>query len=732
MTQASPAGGAQDRGPGARRGDPGIVTAGTVDLMGILTASQALSSETSLDRLQQRVVEVLSAMTGATGVRLIPWSEERERWWLSSEGDHGGVCPGEERSVPTSVLRHVRRTYERLVVRDAAADHRFARDPYFAELHSCSLLAVPVFSRGRLRAVLLLENRLVQGAFSAERLDAVNLIAGQLAVSLDNAQLYAGFRLMADEQAALRRVAMLVAKEAPSSEVFAKVAEEAATTIGGVDCALARDEGDGTITALGAFGEGMLGTIGIGERFPVDGTSIVARVLQHGRPCRIDDYSTTTGTIAERGRQHGIRSAAGCPIVVGGRTWGAIAIAKYDPTRIPPEAERRIAQFAELAATAIVNAAARAEVERLVEEQAALRRVATLVAQGAAPTAVFEAAAAEMATLLKADGITLCRYEPGGEVTVLAHRGPEAAQIPPGTRVRHDGRSVSATVRRTHRPARLDSYSESGGAIGQVIQGLRFRSGVGAPIILDGRLWGVAVANWVGDTVSPPDTEERVAQFTQLLETALANADSRDQLTASRVRLLTEADSARRRVVRDLHDGTQQRLVHTIVTLKLAQRALQRDSAEAASLIAAAIEHAQRGNAELRELAHGMLPTALTKGGIASGVQTIVARLELPVVVDLPTERYSAEIEASTYFIISEALTNVVKHSQASAAEVRVGTVDGVLRVEVRDNGTGGADATGHGLVGINDRVIALGGRLRVESPAGGGTRLVATLPLNA
>ena len=171
------------------------VTTGTIDLLGILSASQALSSETSIGRLHARVAEVLSAMTGATGVHLLLWSEDRHDWLLPAPGGDGGTVPvsgtGHERAVPMSVLRYVQRTGEPLVVADATGDDRFARDPYFADAGCCSLLALPILSRGTLRAVLVLENRLIRGAFTAERLDAVKLIAGQLAVSLDNAQLYA-------------------------------------------------------------------------------------------------------------------------------------------------------------------------------------------------------------------------------------------------------------------------------------------------------------------------------------------------------------------------------------------------------------------------------------------------------------------------------------------------------------------------------------------------------------
>ncbi|MDX6584960.1 MAG: hypothetical protein QOI10_4144, partial [Solirubrobacterales bacterium] len=357
-------------------------------------------------------------------------------------------------------------------------------------------------------------------------------------------------------------------------------------------------------------------------------------------------------------------------------------------------------------------------------------RVATLVAEGAPPTPVFEAVAAEMEGLLGADGVTVSRYERSDEVTVVAHHGSNASQVPPGTRVRAEPESVTATVRRTQRPARLEHYEGSHGAIGQLVQTLGVRAAVGTPIVVDGRLWGCIIATWKGAGSPPTDTEERMAQFAQLLDTAIANADSRDQLDASRARLLTAADAARRRVVRDLHDGAQQRLVHAIITLKLAQQAFRENTGNAGSLLREALEHAEQGNAELRELAHGILPAVLTHGGLRAGVEAVVSRLDLPVDVDVPAQRFPAEIEASAYFIIAEALTNVVKHAGAGHAEVRASATDGTLNVEVRDDGRGGADPGGHGLVGVRDRVTALRGRVEIHSPAGGGTLVTATLPL--
>jgi signal transduction histidine kinase len=242
----------------------------------------------------------------------------------------------------------------------------------------------------------------------------------------------------------------------------------------------------------------------------------------------------------------------------------------------------------------------------------------------------------------------------------------------------------------------------------------------------------VIAVGWGGEVVPPSETEERMVQFAQLLEAAIAKADSSEQLISSRARLLTAGDEARRRVVRDLHDGAQQRQIHTIVTLKLARRALQGENGNAEALVGEALEHAERCNEELRELVHGILPAVLTRGGLQAGVRSLVGRLDLPVEIDVVPERVPAEIEASAYFIVAEALTNVVKHAHADHAKVRARVVDGTLHVAVSDDGIGGADPNGHGLVGMRDRVTALGGRLEIGNPEGGGTVVAAALPLAA
>jgi PAS domain S-box-containing protein len=365
-------------------------------------------------------------------------------------------------------------------------------------------------------------------------------------------------------------------------------------------------------------------------------------------------------------------------------------------------------------------------------EQAALRRVATLVASAVAPEEVFAAVTQEVGLQCDADLARLERFEPDGTATVVAAWSPSGTDRPAvGNCFALDGTSIAALVSKTGRPARLDGVEGSSGPIARENQMLEIRSSIGCPIVAGGRTWGVIAASTRREAPFPPNTESRIAGFTELVAMAVLNAESEHQLTASRARLLTEADAARRRIARDLHDGAQQRLVHTAITLGLAERELERNNGAAQALIAEAVGHVQQANEELRELAHGILPAGLARGGLRAGIDAVVERLDLAVKVDLPPDRFPAEIEANVYFIVAEALTNIVKHARAESAAVDATTVDGLLRVTVCDDGIGGADPSGRGLVGIRDRVTALGGQFRVESPAGGGTVLTAILPIS-
>ncbi len=365
----------------------------------------------------------------------------------------------------------------------------------------------------------------------------------------------------------------------------------------------------------------------------------------------------------------------------------------------------------------------------LADEQSALRRVATLVARGVGAAEIFHAVAYEAGRLLGSQHTALIRFDPDGTGVVM-HDLPGPAAIRAGTRFSLEGDSVSGQVYRTGRTARMEDYGAAAGPAAAVARARGVRSSLGAPIVVEGRLWGVVASTWTEMQSPPPDAEARLRQFTDLAASAVANAGHRAELVASRARVVAAADAARRKIQRDLHDGAQQRLVHTVVSLKLACNALREGDPDAESAVAEALAHAEQANDELRELAHGILPGILTRGGLAAGVDSLVARLRIPVTVDVSVGRLPAATEASAYFVVAEALTNVTKHSGATSATVESRVEDGRLRVEVADDGVGGADAHGRGLLGLADRVAAFEGQFDVVSPRGEGTRLTATFPL--
>jgi PAS domain S-box-containing protein len=535
--------------------------------------------------------------------------------------------------------------------------------------------------------------------------------------------------VLAAREESLRRIATLVAGGAASVEVLAAVAREVGRVVDLALVAVWRYEPDGTATVLGAWSEHPH-PFQAGTRWPLDGPTICAEVLRTGRPVRIDGFAGIPGTIADAARATGIRSCAGAPILVDGDVWGAMSADSKDRDPLPDDIEDRLADFTELVATAISNTASREQLARLADEQAALRRVATLVAHGVPPPEVFAAVAREVGLLLGVDATHMARYESDGTATGVAAWSPSGAQLPIGTHVDLEGDSVTGMVSRTAQPARMHGYEQASGAAAALGRELGLRSSVGTPIIVDQRLWGVMIASSRGDRQLPVDTESRIVAFTELVATAISNAEARQELAASRARIAAAADQERRRVVRDLHDGAQQRLVHTTITLQLAQRALQDEQGDLSALLTEALDHAQRATAELRELAHGILPAALTHGGLSAGAKLLAARMPLPVEIAVRVDRLPAGVEATAYFVLAEALTNVAKHAHAAHASVTARVDDGALRVEVCDDGVGGARPDGNGLLGLADRLAVLDGRLHIESPADGGTVLAADIPL--
>jgi PAS domain S-box-containing protein len=588
-------------------------------------------------------------------------------------------------------------------------------------------IGVPIIVEGRTWGVMIVTSRRPK-PFPPETETRLQKFTELVATAIANASAHDRAKVLTDEQRALRRVATLVAREAPQGEVFGAIAEEIGRLLAVASVAMIRYEDDRFGVVVACSGP-VADHAPIGTRVPLEGRNVASIVRHTGASVHLDDYAgQATGPFAERLRTADVRSAAGSPITVGRRVWGVIMAITHDAP-LPARSEARIGEFTELMAAAIANAEARAEVTRLADEQAALRRVATLVAQGPSAAAVFEAVTEEVGTVMDASAVTLARYD-DQSLVVVATRG--ASYVAVGEHFPLGGTNVTSSVLRTGRTARLDDYHAATGRIGAVARGAGVRSTVAAPVIVDGRMWGVLVALWADGGPPPDDTEQRMARFAELLDTAIANADHRDQLIASRARVLAAGDDARRRVVRDLHDGAQQRLVQTVMQLRLAQRTLAEDPRSAESRVGEALSTAEQAMAELRELARGILPSALTHGGLRAGIAAFVARLEVQVAVKVTRVRLPADIEASAYFIVAESLTNVVKHASATRAWVHAQVGDGVLELEVGDDGVGGADAEGHGLLGIADRVDALGGRLRVRPLQGGGTVIGVQLPLPA
>jgi signal transduction histidine kinase len=368
---------------------------------------------------------------------------------------------------------------------------------------------------------------------------------------------------------------------------------------------------------------------------------------------------------------------------------------------------------------------------RLAEEQAAQRRVATLVARGLPPAEVFAAVAEEIGHVLATDGTVIVRLDPDGATTHVASTGAYAIVILAGSRWNLEPPLALADALRTGRPARLDDVSQAPGAYGDAIRRLRIRSGVAVPIVVEGRLWG-AIAIGARRGRFPADTEQRMAGFTELIGTAIANADSRAQLTASRARIVAAADDARRRIERDLHDGTQQRLVALGLKLRGVQATVPAELPKLQTQIGRVADELTGVIEELREMARGVHPAVLSQGGLGPALRTLARRAAIPVELDIRTETRCADpIEVAAYYVVSEALTNTTKHARASYAHVTVEQRDALLHLAIRDDGIGGADpAGGSGLIGLRDRVQALGGSIEVNSRPGEGTAIVVELPL--
>jgi signal transduction histidine kinase len=545
----------------------------------------------------------------------------------------------------------------------------------------------------------------------------------------------ADLSMLVQEQAALKRVAVAVATESTAQPVFDVVAEEVGRLVGAdaasVVC-FGADLAEGVI--VGNWSEPGVAMPGDGTVVRIERGAPLDLVARTGRPVRkAADDPGLPAELRERLIGLGVTWVVAAPITVSGEIWGGLAVSVTRDLEFAPNAEERLGQFAGLVAVAIANAQAREDLATLAEEQAALSRVAVAVATQERPEQLFRVVSEEIGRLFGAHVAGTVRYvDDADEVEVMGGwqlDGRFEASL--GVRQPFQGGAIER-VARTGRAARIDLENEPP-EVHEHMAAAGVSSGVAAPIVVSGRLWGATTISTFGPERFPPDAELRLEKFTRLVAVALANAEAREQLTASRARIVEAGDAERRRLERNLHDGAQQRFVSLALGLRLAESRLVDDPAGVAELLEQARDELALGLEELRELARGIHPAILTERGLVPAVQALALRATFPVEVSgLLSERLAGPIEAAAYYVVSESLANVAKYASASHARVDLTPSDHRLVVEVSDDGVGGADpGKGSGLRGLSDRVEALGGGLRVSSVQGAGTTVRAELPLD-
>jgi signal transduction histidine kinase len=530
-----------------------------------------------------------------------------------------------------------------------------------------------------------------------------------------------------DDHDALLHLARLVAHGAAPEDVFVAVAEQAARALGAEVAAIGRYDPDDMVTLVAVRGtsEGPA----TGSRVPIAMSGNAVGVRATERPVRTDRY---TADYNEVGYRSGLRAAVSVPITVGGQLWGLMTVAsKSELGRFPEGTEERLTTFTELAVLAIANAQARQDLAAVADEQAALRRIATLVARGTGPAVVAPAVAEELLELLNADIAWVLRDDSDGDLTVVGATGRAAPAIAVGHRMTTAPNHIGGRVRRTGRPARTDRFDGPPGSVAEHLGAAGMALAVAGPIHVERAIWGViTVASRTREALAG-DIEAQLAAFGDLVSIAVANARGQAEVMASRARVMASGDEARLRIGRDLHDGAQQRLVALALDLRRVQELIPSENTELAAQVDHVVARLADVVQELHDFVRGIHPPALDRGGLEPALRALARRSPVPVAlsvaVDGPLPR---QVATNAYFIAAEALTNAAKHAGADAVQVEVRAAGGTLRLTVSDDGVGGADpSAGSGLLGLRDRVAAAMGVLSINSPPGGGTLLEVALP---
>jgi len=516
-----------------------------------------------------------------------------------------------------------------------------------------------------------------------------------MAITLLAEQERAKLERLGQEQRALQSVATLVARGTSAEGLFAAVTRAAGEVLGA------------DIAVLGRFE-------------PDDGMESVSSWTRSG------------GTVDPRGRLELTADDVAAAVSVEGHPWGKLAVFSTGEDPLPPDTAERLSTFAELLGIAIGTVSSREELARMADEQAALRRVATLVAQGSDPRRVFSAVTEEVGRILGADLAALGRIDQHHRTLSAVATWSRSGHPSPLGSWPLTGDNVITAAAATGGPARRADSSTATGPLAEAERSQGAGESVAVPIIVQGSVWGVMVVSASVSHALPAGAEIRLSDFTELVATAIANAESRDELAASRARIVAAADDVRARIERDLHDGVQQRLASLGLSLRMATAWVPSELSD----LRETLERVTRGFAEaykdLQEIAQGIHPAILAEGGLRPAVAALGRRSPIPVRVEIPElPRLSDHVEVAAYYAVSEALTNAIKHGRPSNVHVAAGLENGILRLSVSDDGVGGADpAAGSGLIGLRDRIETLSGAMTVTSRPGEGTSISIALPV--
>jgi signal transduction histidine kinase len=697
-----------------------------------------VASEPSQAEVFGAIAEEIGRLIGAQAIRMLRYERDGTAVVAASWGVEGDVFPQvgfRAKLGGDNATSRVFRTGQAVRI----DDYEEASGPIGEAVKAAgplrSIVATPILVEGRTWGVV------IAGTSGSEPMppdteSRLTQFSDLVATAIANADSRQELAELAEEQAALRRVATLVAEDVGPSEIFMAVAEEVAGLFQTTGSVL-RFEEDGQANVIVGIANV---DIPVGTRLPLEEGMAPLEVYRTGRSARVDHttvdhskWSSDEGSVLATAGHLGLISSVMSPIVVEGRTWGVIAVSSTDE-QLPLATEERLEKFGDLVASAIANAQSRGALAELAGEQAALRRVATLVAGQAAPGEIYAAVVEEAARLLRADRGAIVRYEADATLTVTAYWSSDGTDVPVGTRIPLEGDAVTAAVRHAGQPIRIETFDGVSGPLVEYAStvGPLPPSMVAAPIFVEGHDWGVIFVSSMRPDRLAGDAESRVMLFTELVATAIANAENRSALAASRKRLVAASDEARRRIERDLHDGTQQRLVSLALAAHAAEAELPTESSdvrEKFSRIATGLGEALE---DLQELSRGIHPAILSDAGLGPALETLALRSPIPVALEVRTQvRFPEQVEVAAYFTASEALANAAKHSQASRITIELAYENERLRLSVRDDGIGGADpGRGSGLTGLRDRVEALGGTLAIESGSGAGTSLSATLPV--